>query len=135
MNLNPDNAFTAWVCVDCYLTHAGYSPDEIGHDFAEVPMGLVETGTVVTTGMLDRDHKCEDHNVGHRSDIGCGEEEIDFSTQVCDGCATTLAGTRHALTFWESRVDHDHFYDRALSAWQCRDCDTATDYCQQINPS
>lgn len=26
-------------------------------------------------------------------------------------------------------MEHNHYYDRALSEWQCRECDTAADYC------
>jgi hypothetical protein len=98
--LNSDTAFTAWVCEDCYLAHAGYSPDETGHGSGETPLGLLETGTFVTDGMPPSDHDCEDRWVGHRSVIDCGEEIRDFDTSTCEGCGSRVAGARHALTFW-----------------------------------
>lgn len=100
MTLNPETAFTAWVCETCYLTHHGYTLDELGETPDETPMGLLEVGTVVTDGMLADDHECESRWVGHRSVLDCGEETRDFATETCEGCASRLAGTRHALTFW-----------------------------------
>jgi hypothetical protein len=103
---DPETAFTAWVCEDCYLTHHGYDAHELGHDFdpeTDGPLSLLEAGTLVTDGMLARDHECEDRWIGHRSLIGCGEETRDFDTAPCDGCASRLAGTRHALTFWRTK--------------------------------
>lgn len=32
-------------------------------------------------------------------------------------------------------VTHLHAYDREIADWWCHDCETVTDYCQQINPS
>lgn len=98
--MNTETAFTAWVCHDCYLTHHGYDPYELGNEPDEVPMGLLEVGTFVTDGMLPRDHRCEDRHIGHVDLIGCGEEVRDFDTGTCEGCASDLAGKRHALTFW-----------------------------------
>lgn len=31
-------------------------------------------------------------------------------------------------------VDHVHTYRADISDWWCVDCDTVTDYCQQLNP-
>lgn len=98
--MNPENAFTAWVCETCYVTHHGYDAHELGHEHDESPLGLIEVGTVITDGMLARDHECESRWIGHRSVLGCGEETRDFDEAQCEGCASRLAGTRHALTFW-----------------------------------
>lgn len=102
MSLNPDTAFTAWVCETCHLVNAGYSLDELGEAPEEEPMGLIETGTVVSAGMLAADHECESRWIGHRSVLDCGEEVRDFDTATCEGCASTSAGTRYALTFWSA---------------------------------
>lgn len=95
--------FTGWLCVDCHLTNAGRSPDQIGHDSdpeTDGPMSLVEVGTVVIAGIHDDEHQCEDRNIGLRSLIGCGEETRDFDTAACDGCGSLIAGPRYAATFW-----------------------------------
>lgn len=34
----------------------------------------------------------------------------------------------------DSVTDHKHYYDPTISDWWCRECDTVTDYCQQLNP-
>lgn len=100
--MKTETAFTAWVCETCHLTHHGYDAHELGNEPDEKPLGLLEAGTLVTDGMLTADHECEDRWLGHRSLIGCGEEVRDFDTSACDGCASVLAGTRHALTFWSA---------------------------------
>lgn len=105
MNLN--YTFTGWLCTACHLANAGYSADEIGHDFdpeTDGPLSMLEVGTVLIAGIRDEDHECEDRHIGHVSLVGCGEEERDFDTRVCDGCASHLAGARHAVTFWSVKA-------------------------------
>lgn len=97
--------FTGWLCADCHLATAGYSAEEIGHDFdpnTDGPMSLLEAGTLVTPGIRDADHECEDRRIGHVALVGCGEESRQFDTSVCDGCASHLAGARYAATFWHA---------------------------------
>ena len=98
--LNTENAYTVWVCEDCNLTHHGYPLDELGREYDVTPLHLFNADALVTAGMLSRDHDCENRWVGFRTMIGCGEELRDFDTRACDGCGSTLAGTRHALTVW-----------------------------------
>ena len=81
------NGFTAWACETCYLTHHGYSLDELGETPDETPLGLLEVGTVVTDGLVADERERR-------------EQVREFDTAPCDGCASRLAGTRHALTFW-----------------------------------
>lgn len=91
---------TAWVCEACFLTHAGRDAGSLGEDFDRPPLGLVGPDTTVVAGLLASEHECEDRWIGHRSVIGCGEEERDYETSPCEGCGSLEAGSRHALTFW-----------------------------------
>lgn len=90
---------TIWVCQDCMLHHAngdcGACHTDEGHD--REPMGLTHPSEV-TMGMLQEQHDCiQDHD---GSAIDCGCEIRNFSWSSCEGCGSTLAGERHAMTLW-----------------------------------
>jgi hypothetical protein len=131
--------FTGWLCTDCHLANAGYSAEEIGQSGdpeTDGPLSLLEVGTILFAGIHDEEHECENRPISHVSHVGCGEEERDFDTTPCDGCASRLAGSRHAATFWHtSAPKHAHAYRADIADWWCDDCETVTDFCQQINPS
>lgn len=95
-----------WVCQDCMLHHAngecGSCHTDEGHD--REPMGLTDPSEV-TTGM---DHTEHAHGCLFRTaptfacDAGyeCDCETMTFSWSSCEGCGSTLAGERHAMTLW-----------------------------------
>jgi hypothetical protein len=47
----------------------------------------------------------------------------------------TYYGIGYGGYVWEDApADHDHYYDSAASAWQCRYCGTSTDSCTKLSP-
>ena len=85
-----------WVCVDCMFVHAnGETESEPDRE----PLNLLE-GQEVTLGMLYSEHSC-----GRETDPDMSEEceceQQDFSWSRCEGCGSTLGGSRHAMTVWE----------------------------------
>jgi hypothetical protein len=85
------------VCVDCYLTyHDAYGDDEASPD--RVPLSEIGDGVHLTTGMLAEYHQCG--RAVNEIVAGCTCERIEFSTEWCDGCGSTLAGTREYMTVW-----------------------------------
>jgi hypothetical protein len=104
------NHATLWVCQDCYLTHHGYSADELGNTPDREPLGLLGDYGMgnLTAGLMAEEHddSCPvwlgDPN---RPDVPVREAECDcehdyFSSRQCDGCGSYLAGTRDALTLF-----------------------------------
>lgn len=88
---------TLWVCVDCMLTEAtGELPADLDAD-QPAPWAR-ESATDVTPGLLR-----SEHNDGCEGDWeqGCYCEHREFSWSQCDGCGSTLGGSRHAYTWWE----------------------------------
>lgn len=87
-----------WVCLDCLMAHedpcgladSGHLPDR-------EPLGLIDPGHSVTSGLLASDH-AEDC-LGEECDC----EEVTFTYMPCEGCGSTLAGSRYALTLWEDQ--------------------------------
>lgn len=91
---------TAWVCGACLRAQDGRATG-IRDDGGDLPpLGLVGPNTTVVAGILDNEHQCEDRWIGHRAVIGCGEEERDYATDSCEGCGSSEAGPRHAVTLW-----------------------------------
>lgn len=89
-----------WVCVDCMLTHHGYTEHELGATPDREPWALWagEPYEITAGGACNPDNGCAE---------GCIEEceVVTFSWSACDGCGSTLGGERHAFTYWtEERV-------------------------------
>lgn len=91
---------TVWICEACFLTHEGRVAGILGDDFALPPLGLIGPDTTIVAGTLASEHECEDRWIGHRAVIGCGEEEHDYATDSCEGCGSSEAGRRYAVTLW-----------------------------------
>lgn len=88
---------TIWVCVDCL--HADVNGEEPTDRPAAEPapwaLWADDTDHDVTVGALceeGHDHTSEEHAEG------C--EERSFSWSSCEGCGSTLGGSRHAFTCW-----------------------------------
>jgi hypothetical protein len=82
--------FPIWVCVDCLMLHAN---GETAENPDMPPLGLLE-GQEVTLGILKEQHR------------GCDDDCTDCETQEfswcrCEGCGSSLGGSRHAMTVWE----------------------------------
>lgn len=79
-----------WVCVDCLGVAAGITEEEQGHPYPKDPAPWEEFST----------------SIGSPTP---GSEERTFSTSPCEGCGSTLAGSRH-LCHWladeTDRVKH-----------------------------
>lgn len=86
---------TYWVCVDCYETHHGVREDWRPAPDRE-PLNLIPEDAEVTTGLLWGEHA---EDCPNRAECDC--EHDTFSWSPCDGCGSTLGGTRDALTVWE----------------------------------
>ncbi|OPZ65192.1 MAG: hypothetical protein BWY85_00730 [Firmicutes bacterium ADurb.Bin506] len=95
-----------WVCSDCMFHEANGEcsscPGQMfdGHD--REPWNLLDRepeGSHVTLGMTldEHDHDCAVHAEGE-CDKDCEQKE--FSWSSCDGCGSTLGGSRHAATLW-----------------------------------
>lgn len=95
-----------WCCTDCImlLANGETSPEwteeeetEFLERFNRNPAGSV------TIGIVRAEHECLDENGQTASDLGgeCFCEQMSFSSSSCDVCGSTLAGDRHAVTFWE----------------------------------
>lgn len=98
------DATLLWVCTDCYLTHHGYDEHELGTTPDREPLSLIPDDAEVTAGMLAEEHECakrEDYEA-HR-DEECECEQLTFTWSACDGCGSTLGGSRDALTMWTNR--------------------------------
>ena len=86
-----------WVCVCCMLMHANgecCSDDVHGGDGIK-PWALLTSDAEISMGMVSEEHAS-----------GCDREECDcerdtFSTAMCGGCGSWLAGERHAFTLWQ----------------------------------
>lgn len=78
---------TVWVCVDCYVTGNGYEIE--GEQPATEPWHITDQGLyeIVDDGG-DED----------------GEGEQTFSNQPCQGCGSTLAGSRHRFALFPRRA-------------------------------
>ena len=88
-----DNTCPLWLCVDCTQVLAN---GELGDDSTPdlEPLGLIERDEEITLGMLDEEHSCD----GTAEECDC--ESQSFSWSRCDGCGSTLGGSRHAATLW-----------------------------------
>ena len=111
MTYTTDDLAPIWVCHDCYFAHHYGAHEHEGEWYAgesdtpsdREPLGLIPDGPTVT------DWTCSDHNgESDRWDDGgtpcthCGQAddedgEQSFSSSRCDGCGSTLGGSRYRL--------------------------------------
>jgi hypothetical protein len=94
----PENHATVWVCVDCYLTHHGYSRDELGHAPSHEPLSGLSDVEHVSAGLMWAEHECGRESWDDGDECEC--EHVTFSKTPCEGCGSPLAGSREALTIW-----------------------------------
>ena len=90
--------FTIWVCVDCMFEHhyPGEYAGSTGKEWCNYPdakMGDITAGISCDKGEC---HYWEDEEE-HSEECAT----LTFSRSRCDGCGSTLGGTRHAFTIWE----------------------------------
>lgn len=80
-----------WVCDDCMLARECGEPTEYcdREPWGEIPTADVEAG--LDCGIPNHHWECADDHYEN-----C--EQQDFSWSRCDGCGSTLGGTRHAYT-------------------------------------
>jgi len=92
-----------WVCQCCALEHANGECCDGGHDVA--PWANVDFARFsVTAGLLWEEHHEECGNrLAERWVEECDCDTREFSWSSCDGCGSTLGGTRHAHTLWRER--------------------------------
>jgi len=114
---------TYWVCIDCYMTHHGVAEPcpciDKGEEKCKYlkdhpdcePLSLIPAGSVVTDGLMWHEHheQCPNHRARTMFSIPevwpneeCDCEHITFSRSSCDGCGSTLAGSRESLTVWSA---------------------------------
>lgn len=101
MTADTREAYTVWVCVDCYLTHHGVREDNTPPD--REPLALIPAAADVFSGMAWDEHDCVNavDIDPWRGPVECECERQTFSRSVCGGCGSTLAGEREALTVSE----------------------------------
>ena len=81
-----------WVCVDCYVSHHYGAHEHEGEWFAG-----------------DGDSPCDgepltllaDFHLADNTDAETGDGIDGFSWSRCDGCGSTLGGSRYRLAVWE----------------------------------
>jgi hypothetical protein len=97
---------TLWVCIDCYLDHHGLRDED--DPPRDDTLSLIDDGAEVSTGLVADEHEADcpvwlgDPN---RPDVPvagaeCECERRDFTWTACQGCGSTLGGSREALTVW-----------------------------------
>lgn len=92
---------TLWVCEDCYATANGLDDDITAPD--REPLSLIGGDAEVTSGLVQNEHDpaCTVYVLGWMGDE-CECERRTFSWSPCQGCGSTLGGSREALTVWSA---------------------------------
>src|SRR5690242_12921454 len=90
---------TLWVCVDCLMSEA--NGEEVKPHAGQPEPWALELDTDVTAGLTWEEH----HNPAECEELftnggECYCETQEFSWSSCDGCGSTLGGSRHAYTWW-----------------------------------
>jgi hypothetical protein len=101
------NHATIWVCVDCHFTYHGVDDEPHPDAWSREPASTVTPGLVASEHLADCPNV--DHDTGEWLGMGdCpGCEDIDFSWSRCEGCGSTLGGSRHAYTVWWDHEEGD----------------------------
>lgn len=85
---------TIWVCDDCMIAHHYPGENEsTGEEWRNYSDGSITAGILCDKG--------EDHYWEDEEDHSENCERQDFSWSRCDGCGSTLGGSRYAFTVWE----------------------------------
>lgn len=90
---------TLWICQCCVMS--AVNADESGCDqLDEHPHGIAGDLTRDTFGGLPPAQHADDcaRRSDEESDCSYDCETIGFSSMVCDGCGSRLAGSRYAMT-------------------------------------
>jgi hypothetical protein len=87
-----------WVCDECMLLHAnGDRYDESECD----PLSLLEGWDVALGGEHEDDCPNRNEDVRRYGEYDCQCEHREFSTSRCEGCGSTLHGSRNAMTLFK----------------------------------
>lgn len=100
-----------WVCVDCYAAANGVLEEQEDYTPDREPLSLIDDWAQgsMFPGLPAEEHS-EDCPVWlgdpSRADVPvreaeCDCERISFAWAPCDGCGSTLGGSREALTVWD----------------------------------
>lgn len=105
-----------WVCHDCYIAHHYGSHEHEGGWFAGDSDTPTDREPLARLADLEiTDNVCSNHEVGQGIDpdgediripcIHCGSDDFDdgeheFSWSSCDGCGSSLGGSRYRLAVW-----------------------------------
>ncbi len=81
----------AWVCVDCYFAHHYGAHEHEGQWFAGESDSPADREPLALL---------EDYELADNTDSETGEGMDDFSWRSCDGCGSTLGGSRHRLALF-----------------------------------
>jgi len=87
---------TIRVCTCCMLTHANAECGDDCHDAEPWSVLPMSAGWEAAMGTDEHDAECTE---GDREE-GCGCESMEFSWSACDGCGTSLGGSRFAFVLW-----------------------------------
>jgi hypothetical protein len=99
-----EHSSEAWVCVDCYMLHVnGDGPAWMADDELAVWLADIERYSGEGRWFPGRahgvDHCGHGHDGGEDYD-GISEcETVTFGKGWCECCRSTLAGSRHAMTY------------------------------------
>lgn len=100
---NPIETCTIWVCVCCMLVHANGECCDQEHgdvDYPE-PLSAIAPEDNITAGMFEHEHAADClFNQQNPEYQECDCETTNFSWSFCEGCGSTLGGSRHAMTLW-----------------------------------
>lgn len=101
--MNDKFVCTIWVCQDCMFVHANgetgnESPDREPWEYL---FDREPDGSSVTMGLTREEHECgwqDDEDSECWQECECADTE--FSWSQCQGCGSTLGGSRHAFSLW-----------------------------------
>lgn len=89
-----DDAAEVWVCIDCYIAHHYGAVESDGAWFAGDSDTPCDREPLT---LIDQDAEVTDW-----TDSETGEGEDDFSWSTCEGCGSTLGGSRYRLAVWRA---------------------------------
>jgi hypothetical protein len=81
-----------WVCTDCYFAHHFGAHEHEGQWFA---------GESVIAADREPLALLEGFELADNTDAETGEGTQDFSWSTCEGCGSTLGGSRDRLSTWK----------------------------------
>jgi len=81
-----------WVCTDCYFAH---------HYGATEHEGAWYAGESDTPADWEPLHELEGFHLADNTDSNTGDGIDTFSWSSCDGCGSTLGGSRYRLAIFE----------------------------------